>query len=156
MLIPIWSFLLLLLEVSWLELLDPKRTLRGGVFLSPSGTNASCSHFVPLSYLELVSALLEAPAAGPILPSEEIVLGSYLKTLSRNIGFISLGTPGIVAMTSDTPVTATATPPSGSGCSTTLALSDTASIADFVLSHAATHRPPSEGNNVWWGDPPMP
>lgn len=70
---------------SWLELLDPKRTLRGGVFLSPSGTNASCSHFVPLSYLELVSALLEAPAAGPILPAEEIVLGSYLKTLSRNI-----------------------------------------------------------------------
>jgi hypothetical protein len=68
----------------WLDQLD-KKTLRGGLFLSPSGLTASSTNFVAVSYLEMVSALLEAPAAGPIMPTEELVLASYLKTLARNI-----------------------------------------------------------------------
>ena len=63
--------------------------------------------------------------------------------------------PGIVATASDTPVTTAATPLSGSGC-TALALSDTASIADFVMSHAAAHRPPAQGITVCWCAPPTP
>ena len=70
---------------SWLEQVDVKKTLRGGLFLSPSGLTATCSNFLPVSYIDLVSALLEAPSAGPIMPTEEIVLASYLKTLARGI-----------------------------------------------------------------------
>ena len=44
--------------------------------------------------------------------------------------------PGIVAIASDTSVTAPAVPPHSSGCAA-LTLSDTASIAAFVMSHAA-------------------
>jgi len=54
---------------------------------------------------------------------------------------------GIVATAGDTAVTAAANPQSGSG-QTALALGDIASIADFVMSHAATHRPRAKGINV--------
>jgi hypothetical protein len=67
---------------NWLE---PMKCLRAGLFLSPGGLTASCPHFVPLSYLGLVSALLEGPAHQSITPAEEIVLSSYLKTLQRYI-----------------------------------------------------------------------
>jgi PD-(D/E)XK nuclease superfamily len=67
---------------SWIE---PMSCLRGGLFLSPSGMTAACSEFKPLSYLELVSCLVEGPSIAPISNSEEIVLASYLKTLAREI-----------------------------------------------------------------------
>lgn len=67
---------------SWME---PMRCLRGGLFLSPSGMTASCSEFKPVSYLDLVSSLVEGPSIMPISDSEEIVLASYLKTLARKI-----------------------------------------------------------------------
>jgi hypothetical protein len=67
---------------SWLE---PMRCLRGGLFLSPSGMTASCSEFKSVSYLELVSCLIEGASIAPINHSEEIVLASYLKTLAREI-----------------------------------------------------------------------
>lgn len=66
----------------WME---PMRCLRGGVFLSPSGMTAACSAFKPISYLELVSCLIEGASIAPISDSEEIVLASYLKTLAREI-----------------------------------------------------------------------
>jgi hypothetical protein len=67
---------------SWLE---PMTCLRAGLFLSPSGITASCPAFGPVSYVGLVSALLEGPANSSISPAEEIVLSSYLKTLQRYI-----------------------------------------------------------------------
>jgi PD-(D/E)XK nuclease superfamily len=66
----------------WME---PMRCLRGGLFLSPSGMTASCSEFKAISYLELVSCLIEGASIAPISDSEEIVLASYLKTLARKI-----------------------------------------------------------------------
>ncbi len=65
--------------------MEPMRCLRGGLFLSPSGMAPTCSHFKPISYLELVSCLIEGASIAPISNSEEIVLGSYLKTLAREI-----------------------------------------------------------------------
>ena len=67
---------------SWLA---PMTCLRAGLFVSPSGIPACCPGFASISYLDLVSALLEAPAAGSLEPTEEIVLASYLKTLARSI-----------------------------------------------------------------------
>lgn len=67
---------------SWLE---PLKCLRAGLFLSPSGLTAACPQFSTVSYLGLVSALLEGPANSQITPAEEIVLSSYLKTLQRYI-----------------------------------------------------------------------
>lgn len=66
----------------WLE---PMRCLRGGLILSPSGMNATCVEFKPISYMELVSCLIEGASIAPISHSEEIVLASYLKTLAREI-----------------------------------------------------------------------
>ena len=66
----------------WLE---PMRCLRSGVFLSPSGLTATCPQFRPVSYLDLVSSLLEGPTTSTISSAEEIVLASYLKTLARYI-----------------------------------------------------------------------
>lgn len=67
---------------AWMK---PMRCLRGGLFLSPSGTTASCSEFKSISYLELASCLTEGASIAPIGNSEEIVLASYLKTLARKI-----------------------------------------------------------------------
>lgn len=71
----------------WLE---PLRCLRAGIFLSPSGMNAACPEFRPVSYLELVSYLVEGASIAPISNSEEIVLASYLKTLAREIISVEL------------------------------------------------------------------
>lgn len=67
---------------SWLETC---RGLRGGLMVSPSGLGAASGEFKPLSYLHLVSALVEGPSRAAITASEEIVLASYLKTLAREI-----------------------------------------------------------------------
>jgi hypothetical protein len=71
-------------QVYW-DWIKPMRGLRGGIFLSPSGMSATCNEFKALSYLELVSCLVEGPSIAPISSSEEIVLASYLKTLAREI-----------------------------------------------------------------------
>jgi hypothetical protein len=65
--------------------LAPMTCLKGGLLISPSGLTASCQSFTAISYMELLSALLEAPARHTITPTEEIVLASYLKTLGRSI-----------------------------------------------------------------------
>jgi hypothetical protein len=65
--------------------MQPMRCARGGLILSPSGMNAASSQFKPISYLELVSCLVEGASIAPISNSEEIVLASYLKTLAREI-----------------------------------------------------------------------
>jgi hypothetical protein len=80
---------------SWME---PMRCLRGGLFLSPSGMTASCSEFKPISYLELVSCLVEGAAIAPISNSEEIVLASYLKTLAREIIQVEMRTVREIAI----------------------------------------------------------
>jgi hypothetical protein len=67
---------------NWIE---PMRGLRAGLFLSPSGMAPRCPHFRAVSYLELVSCLVEGAMAHQISQSEEIVLASYLKTLARAI-----------------------------------------------------------------------
>ncbi len=64
--------------------------LKGGLFLSPSGAEASCPSFVSISYLELVSCLLEGPAIEALSVSEEMVLASYLKTLAREIAQVEM------------------------------------------------------------------
>lgn len=66
----------------WLEGMN---CLKGGLFLSPSGLTAASPNFQAVSYLDLVSALLEGPITHPISSGEEIVLSSYLKTLARTI-----------------------------------------------------------------------
>lgn len=66
------------------------RCLRGGLFLSPSGMNAACPDFKAISYLELVSCLVEGPSIAPISNSEEIVLASYLKTVARDINQVEM------------------------------------------------------------------
>jgi hypothetical protein len=67
------------------EWLAPAKGLRGGLLFSPSGLGASCPDFKAVSYLELVSLLLAGPLESAMTPTEEIVLGSYLKTLARRI-----------------------------------------------------------------------
>jgi hypothetical protein len=57
--------------------LAPMSCLKRGLLISPSGLMASCQNFVAiLSYMELLSALLEAPARQTVTPTEEIVLAS--------------------------------------------------------------------------------
>jgi hypothetical protein len=65
--------------------LKPMRCLRGGIFLSPGGLTASCPDFKSVSYLEMISLLLDGPSDSDMTPGEEIVLASYLKTLARHI-----------------------------------------------------------------------
>jgi hypothetical protein len=56
-----------------------------GIFLSPTGSPAGSQNFKPLSYLELLAALLEGPAQRKPGPAEELVLASYLKTLASGL-----------------------------------------------------------------------
>jgi hypothetical protein len=71
--------------MTYWDWIEPMRCLRGGLFFSPSGMRAMCPEFKPVSYLELVSCLVEGASIAPISESEEIVLASYLKTLAREI-----------------------------------------------------------------------
>lgn len=67
------------------EWMAPLRCLRAGLIVSPSGLAAGSPAFSPVSYLDLVSALLEGATKQSLGPREEIVLASYLKTLARFI-----------------------------------------------------------------------
>jgi hypothetical protein len=67
---------------AWLE---PLTCRRGGLFLSPTGLPPLSQGFRAISYLELLGCLLEGPIRGELSPSEEIVLSSYAKTLSRGV-----------------------------------------------------------------------
>jgi hypothetical protein len=69
--------------VSYWEWLQSIPGLRAGVFLTPTGESASCPDFRPLSFMELLALLLDAPTKGEASQSEELVLASYLKTLSK-------------------------------------------------------------------------
>ncbi len=68
---------------SYWEWLEPLRLLRGGLFLSPGGLPALSPGFCAISYLELLSCLLEGSVCSTLPPSDEILLASYVKSLSR-------------------------------------------------------------------------
>lgn len=63
---------------------EPVR-LKGGMFLTPVGFPAQDRHFKPLSYIDLLSCLLEGPAQTHVEGVEEAVLASYVKTLAAGI-----------------------------------------------------------------------
>ncbi len=69
--------------VSYWEWLQSLPGLRAGVFLTPTGESASCPDFRPVSFMDLLALLLDAPTRGEASQSEELVLASYLKTLSK-------------------------------------------------------------------------
>jgi PD-(D/E)XK nuclease superfamily len=66
----------------WLEALHIEHA---GIFLSPAGLPATSRNFKPVSYLELLSCLLEGPVRAKPEPAEELVLASYLKTLATGL-----------------------------------------------------------------------
>jgi hypothetical protein len=68
----------------WLDR-QPRTVLRAGLFLTPTGVPASCISFKPISYLELVAVLLEAPAANTLPLEEEWMLASYVKCLDASL-----------------------------------------------------------------------
>jgi hypothetical protein len=71
---------------NWLERQPNRRaSLRGGIFLTPTGSRAACHHFRSVSYLELLALLLEGPAQGPLPNDEEVVLAGYIKTLANRV-----------------------------------------------------------------------
>lgn len=61
------------------------RGLSGAIFLTPVGIPAQSRAFKPISYLDLLSCLLEAPTTGSLEPVEEIVLAAYAKTLAAGV-----------------------------------------------------------------------
>ena len=63
--------------------LNPLPLLRGGLFLSPAGLPPISPGFRAISYLDLLSCLLEGPARVQSSSREELVLASYVKTLSQ-------------------------------------------------------------------------
>lgn len=65
---------------AWLETL--KEPLRGGLFLTPAGTPPACPAFKAVSYLDLLSCLLETSVR---TPTEEFVLSGYLRTLAARV-----------------------------------------------------------------------
>jgi hypothetical protein len=65
---------------AWLE---PLQLLRSGLFLSPAGLPPMSSGFCAISYLHLLSCLLEGPLRAKPSSTEEFVLASYVKTLSE-------------------------------------------------------------------------
>lgn len=68
----------------WLSHLP--RTVRGaGIFLSPSGFPPASDDFRALSYLELLSCLLEGPLHSTPTPEEHLVLSGYTKNLAAGI-----------------------------------------------------------------------
>lgn len=67
----------------WLEK-EPVK-LKGGMFLTRVGFPAQDRHFKPLSYIDLVSCLLEGPAQTQVEGVEEAVLASYVKTLAAGV-----------------------------------------------------------------------
>jgi hypothetical protein len=68
----------------WLDGL-PEHILRAGIFLSPSGMPPASQSFRAMSYLELLSCLLEAPSRGEVTAEEEILMASYTRTLANGV-----------------------------------------------------------------------
>jgi hypothetical protein len=66
----------------WLEPLPP---LRGGLFLSPSGAAAASPAFRSISYFDLLGCLLDGVLGQSPAAEEELVLASYVRTLSQGI-----------------------------------------------------------------------
>jgi PD-(D/E)XK nuclease superfamily len=58
---------------------------RGGLFLTPTGIRPNCQHFAPVSYLQLLVALLEGPARAELAPRERSVLAGYVRTLATSV-----------------------------------------------------------------------
>lgn len=67
------------------EWLEPLRMLRGGIFLSPSGNVAASPAFRSMSYLDLLICLLDGVVGQSLTAEEEIVMASYVRTLSSGI-----------------------------------------------------------------------
>ena len=59
--------------------------LRAGIFLSPSGFPPAADAFKALSYLELLSCLLEGPLHSTPAAGELLVLSGYVKSLATGI-----------------------------------------------------------------------
>lgn len=66
----------------WLEPLPP---LRGGLFLSPSGVAAASPAFRSISYFDLLGCLLDGVLGQSPTVEEELVMASYVRTLSQGI-----------------------------------------------------------------------
>lgn len=69
----------------WLGSLQPPQFLRAGIFLSPSGISPICDDFKPISYLDLLSCLLEGSLRATLGTEEQLVLSAYIKTLATGI-----------------------------------------------------------------------
>jgi len=67
---------------AWLEKLS---ILRAGIFLSPSGMPAISPSFTSMSYLEMLSCLLDATLTSDLTVEEEIIMASYVKTLAGGV-----------------------------------------------------------------------
>ena len=73
-------------DLYWQWLYEQKELrLKGAMFLTPVGFPAQNRNFKPLSYLDLLSCLLEGPAQVRVEGVEEAVLASYVKTLAAGI-----------------------------------------------------------------------
>lgn len=59
--------------------------LHAGLFLSPSGSPPASEAFTPMSYLELLSCLLEGPVQAHPTQAEHLVLSGYVKALAADI-----------------------------------------------------------------------
>ena len=75
------------IRLSFIGWLDRQRGLRlkGAMFLTPMGFSAQNDNFKPLSYMDLLSCLLEGPAQAGVEGVEEAVLASYVKTLAASV-----------------------------------------------------------------------
>ena len=69
----------------WNWLKNEPEPWKGGMFLTSGGFPAQDSNFKPLSYIDLLSCLLEGPAETGVEGIEEAVLASYIKTLAGGI-----------------------------------------------------------------------
>lgn len=67
---------------AWLK---PLPLLRAGLFLSPAGLPPASTGFRAISYLDLLACLLEGAVHGRLSPHEEIVLSSYVKSLTNGV-----------------------------------------------------------------------
>jgi len=67
------------------EWLEPLRMQRAGIFLSPSGAVAASAAFRPMSYLDLLTCLLDGVVDQSLTAEEEIVMASYVRTLASGI-----------------------------------------------------------------------
>ena len=64
--------------------------LSGGLYLSPAGVAPASEWFRAVSYMELLSCLLEGATEDAVDSAEEVVLASYVKTLARHVLRIEL------------------------------------------------------------------